>query len=145
KVERWDALEIDTVSTAHGSTPAKLPDRSVRFGGPRPEREVYTLMAKTLTGVTAVRLEVMTDDSLPHKGPGRQDNGNLHLNEFRVEASPADRPTEMSAVKIRSAVADFDQAGWDISRAIDGQPGTAWGIYPAVGRPHQAVFVFEKP
>jgi hypothetical protein len=33
---------------------------------------------------TAVRLEVMSDPSLPMKGPGRQDNGNLHLSEFRL-------------------------------------------------------------
>ena len=35
--------------------------------------------------IAAVRLEVLTDDALPHKGPGRQDNGNLHLSEFKVK------------------------------------------------------------
>jgi hypothetical protein len=29
--------------------------------------------------------------------------------------------------------------------AIDGKPSTAWGIYPAVGKPHQVVFVFDRP
>ncbi|MEQ1913108.1 MAG: hypothetical protein ABMA15_30120, partial [Vicinamibacterales bacterium] len=37
--------------------------------------------------VTAVRLELLTDDTLPHKGPGRQDNGNLHLSEFKLTAA----------------------------------------------------------
>ena len=32
--------------------------------------------------ITAVRLEVMADPSLPQGGPGRQGNGNLHLTEF---------------------------------------------------------------
>ena len=29
--------------------------------------------------------------------------------------------------------------------AIDGKPGTAWGIYPQVGKPHEAVFEFAEP
>src|SRR5262249_20229055 len=108
--------------------------------------DVYTVTATTaLAGVTAVRLEVPTDDSLPHRGPGRQDNGNLHLNEFRVTAGPAARPKEAQPAAIRHAAADFDQAGWDVTRAIDREPGTAWGICPAVGRPHHAVFVLAKP
>src|SRR5262249_29059663 len=108
--------------------------------------DVYTVTATTaLAGVTAVRLEVLTDDSLPHRGPGRQDNGNLHLNEFRVTAGPAARPKEAQPVAIRHAAADFDQAGWDGSPAIDGQPGSAGGTYPAVGRPHPAVSVLANP
>src|SRR5262249_13785166 len=74
------------------------PDRSVRFGGPRPATDVYTVTAHTeLRGVTAVRLEVLTDALLPHKGPGRQDNGNLHLNEFRVSAGPRGGPAGPAA------------------------------------------------
>src|SRR5690606_32627119 len=42
-------------------------------------------------------------------------------------------------------VADFDQTSWDVGKAIDGQPKTAWGIYPAVGKPHHALFVFARP
>src|SRR5262249_42508282 len=28
---------------------------------------------------------------------------------------------------------------------IDGNPKTAWGIFPKVGQPHRAVFEFEQP
>src|SRR5262249_14769727 len=115
------------------------------FGGKRPDKDTYTITADTsLSTITAVRLEVLTDDSLPHKGPGRQDNGNLHLNEFILAAAAkgGKRPT---AVAIASATADFNQAGWTIAHAIDGKPATAWGIYPAVGKPHQAVFIFKTP
>jgi hypothetical protein len=143
----WQVLEPARVSTAKGSQPTTLPDRSVRFGGPRPAVDVYTIAATTaLDTISAVRLEVLTDDTLPHNGPGRQDNGNLHLNEFRVRAGPRG-PTlgAQKPVAVRSAVADFDQEGWTAAMAIDGKPGTAWGIYPAVGRAHQAVFAFKEP
>jgi hypothetical protein len=142
----WTVLEPSAVASAGGSTPEKMPDRSVRFTGPRPAVDTYTVSAVAdLQGITAVRLEVLTDDSLPHHGPGRQDNGNLHLSEFRVEAAPLAKPQSRHSVPVKSAVADFDQAGWEVGRAIDGKAETAWGIYPEVGKPHEAVFVFAQP
>jgi hypothetical protein len=99
------------------------------------------------TRVTAVRLELLADDALPHRGPGRQDNGNLHLSEFTVTAAPvaAGAAGKAKPVNIRSAVADFDQAGWTVRHAIDGNGATAWGIYPQVGRSHEAVFELAEP
>src|SRR5262249_6092125 len=134
------------VPPAGGATPEKLPDHSVRFTGTRPAVDTYTVTAPAdVKGISAVRLEVLTDDSLPHHGPGRQDNGNLHLSEFRVEAAPKGNPAARQAVPVKTAVADFDQAGWDVSRAIDGKTDTAWGISPEVGKPHEAVFQFAQP
>src|SRR5207245_1066866 len=85
-----------------GASPVKLPDLSVRFGGKRPDKDTYAIEAATdLPAVTGVRLEVLADESLPHRGPGRQDNGNLHLSEFRVEASPAADPKQRRPVPRR--------------------------------------------
>ncbi len=133
----WRVPEFTTAS-ANGSTLARLKDGSVRAGGTRPEKDTYTLTTRLTGRVTAVRLELLTDDTLPHRGPGRQDNGNLHLSEFAV--SVAGKP-----VKIRSASADFDQSGWTVLHAIDGNKSTAWGIYPQVGKPHEAVFELAEP
>jgi hypothetical protein len=142
----WTALTPTTVRSANGSKPERLPDNSVRFGGPRPEVDTYTVEAPTtLKGITAVRLEVLTDDSLPHKGPGRQDNGNLHLSEFRVAAAPKGDPAVKQPLTLQSPSADFNQAGWGVARAIDGNPKTAWGIYPEVGKPHAAAFELKEP
>src|SRR5262249_61860853 len=79
------------------------------------------------------------------KGPGRQDNGNLHLNEFRLVAAPRGDPLAGKPVRWQSAKADFDQQGWTIAHAIDGNPATAWGIYPQVGKPHRAAFTLKEP
>ncbi len=142
----WLVPEPQDPRAKQGSTLTVLPDRSVLSGGPTPERDMYTA---TLTvpqkGLTALRVEVLCDDSLPHKGPGRCHNGNLHLSEVRVTVQPPGEPTKAEAVKLKAATADFDQAGWGVARAIDGNAATAWGIYPAVGTPHRAVFEFEKP
>lgn len=136
----WSVLTLE--AQAKSSKPEVMKDGSVRFGGPRPEKDTYTLTTTVPDRTTALRLEVLTDETLPHRGPGRQDNGNLHLSEVRIVAG-ADGASA-KPVAISAAIADFDQMGWDITRAIDGKPETAWGIYPAVGQPHEAVFRLKE-
>jgi cytochrome c553 len=142
----WTVLTPTAVQSAKGSKPEQMPDNSVRFGGTRPDVDTYTVEAQTpLKGITAVRLEVLTDDALPHKGPGRQDNGNLHLSEVRAHAAPKAEPGAKRPLALQNASADFNQAGWTAAMAIDGDPKTAWGIYPEVGKPHAAAFELKEP
>ncbi|HEV3003225.1 MAG TPA: DUF1553 domain-containing protein, partial [Pirellulales bacterium] len=142
----WATLDPATVASAEGSTPAKQPDGSIIFGGARPERDTYTIVAETdLKNITAIRLEVLTDPGLPQQGPGRQDNGNLHLSEFEVLAAPRNDPAAAARIALENPSADFDQDGWTVAMAIDGKLESAWGIYPQVGKPHQAVFEFKEP
>ncbi len=146
----WEPLDPIASQSTGGATLTRQPDGSILSGGKRPEKETLIITARTsLKGVTAIRLQTLTDESLPHKGPGRQDNGNLHLSEFRVAlvgpaADGASAPS-IQPLALRAAVADFDQAGWGIARAIDGLPETAWGIYPKVGQPHEAIFELTAP
>ncbi|MGH7224134.1 MAG: DUF1549 domain-containing protein, partial [Gemmataceae bacterium] len=114
----WTVLDPATVTSAKGSTPSKQADHSVRFGGPRPEVDTYTIEAHSdLQGITGVRLEVLTDASLPHQGPGRQDNGNLHLTEFHMRAAPRHKPEAGKAIILQNPRADFNQDGWTIGLA----------------------------
>jgi cytochrome c553 len=139
RLSRWKPLTV--TATARESKVEPQMDLSVRFTGPRPDKDTYTLTATADRLITALRLEVLSDDSLPHHGPGRQDNGNLHLSEVRVRVGEG----AGRSIAIRSATADFNQAGWDITRAIDGNAATAWGIYPEVGKSHEAVLVLAEP
>ena len=142
----WQVLTPSEARSKQGASLKVLIDRSVLAVGNRPDRDTYTATAKVDgNGASALRLEVLTDDTLPHNGPGRQDNGNLHLSEVRVSAQVPGAANKSVEVKLKRAVADFDQEGWGVSRAIDGDATTAWGIYPAVGQSHAAVFEFEKP
>ena len=50
-----------------------------------------------------------------------------------------------ASLKIRRATADFSQEGWTVEHAIDGNAGSAWGIYPKVGESHLGVFELETP
>jgi len=141
----WKVLPPTAIASANGSAPKLQPDGSILFFGTRPERNTYTLTLETdLAAITAVQVEVLKDESLPHEGPGRQDNGNLHLSEFKLSVAPADGGAA-TPVAIASATADFNQEGWGVARAIDGDPATAWGIFPEVGKSHMAVFVLREP
>jgi mono/diheme cytochrome c family protein len=142
----WSVLDPTEVATAQGSVLTRQDDLSLLATGDRPEQDTYTITARTeIRGITGIRLELLTDRSLPHQGPGRQDNGNLHLNEFRVTvtpstAAPAAQPALASQLTLERPQADFNQEGWSVDLAIDNVPSTAWGIYPEVGKPHVAVF-----
>ena len=141
----WRTLEPGMFVSSEGATLRRLDDASILSTETRPETDIVTVRATTeLSRITAIRLEVLTDESLPQNGPGRQDNGNLHLSEFELQVRHPGA-TQDEAVPIHQATADFDQAGWTIQHAIDGNDATAWGIHPAVGMPHQAVFVPESP
>jgi len=89
----WRIIDPDSFVSANGASLAKQSDGSITSTGTRPDKDTYTI---TITAeapkITGLRLEVLADDALPMKGPGRQDNGNLHLNEIEVLARPAPRP-----------------------------------------------------
>jgi len=144
QVVEWKPIDAETIMSAGGATLTRQPDGSLLASGLRPERDTYTVTANSpLANVTAVRLEVLADDSLPKKGPGRQDNGNLHLSEFQVLAFPSGAATPRT-LSLVSSSADFNQAGWTIEHAIDGNEKSAWGVHPKVGESHQAVFEFKE-
>jgi len=144
RLASWRVLDATSFVSAGGAIPVEQPDRSILFTGPRSDKDTYTIVAPTgLESITAVRVEALSDPSLPSRGPGRADNGNFHLHGIRVFAAPAAEPSRKTELALVKPSADFDQAGWDVTKALDGNPKTGWAIYPRVGRAHQAVFQVE--
>ena len=141
----WKVIDPQTFVSSGGATLTRQADGSLLAGGPRPERDTCTITAPApLANITAVQLEVLTDPSLPKNGPGRQDNGNLHLSEFQILLFEpgAGQPRE---VALTNPSSDFNQSGWTIEHALDRNEKTAWGIHPAVGEAHRAVFELKDP
>jgi len=69
----WNVLSPTTVSSQNGATLSVLSDQSILASGTSPTTDVYVVTAATsLTGITGIRLEALTDASLPFGGPGRQ-------------------------------------------------------------------------
>ncbi len=144
----WTTPAPIRVTSAGGATAKVLPDGSILFGGKPSERDTYTLVLNSdLTAVGALRLEVLHDPSLPHKGPGRADDGNFVLS--KISVSIAESGTDESPEKsltIADAQADFSQQGYPVAGAIDDDPQTGWAIDGKGGPGKQAaLFRLAKP
>jgi hypothetical protein len=142
---QWTPLDVETFVSVEGATQHRGEDGAIVSSGRRAEKDTYTITATTaLTEITALRLDVHALDSLPMNGPGRQDNGNFHLTEFEAQVFGLGSGQPID-VEFRRATADFNQADWEVDYALDDDQRTAWGIHPAVGQPHHAVFELAKP
>lgn len=136
----WTPLEAETYVSTQGATLTREAKGVIVSGGTKPDTDTYAITATSpLENITALRLEVMPHDSLPMRGPGRNDNGNFHLSEIEMLVFDAGGSAPR-AVTFRHASADFNQTDWGIARAVDGDLKTAWGIHPEVGVAHEAVF-----
>jgi len=121
-------------------------DHSLLAGGNFPSTDLYVVeTAAPEKPITAFRLEIMTDASLPGGGPGRVKPGNFILSEFQVEIATEKSGGKFEPVKLKSAFADFSQNKWPVENSIDGNRKTGWAIAPQFGSPHYAVFIPEKP
>ena len=142
----WTVLDPASFTASSSAVLTKQNDSSLLVSGESPKIDTYTITANTdLTNITAIRLEVLTDSSHPRNGPGRQpENGNFHLSEFKAIIAPKREPAKGQPVALQNPTADFNQEGWSIDKAIDGDTNTAWGIFPETGKPHHAVFELKE-
>lgn len=125
----WRVLEVAESKSRGGATLTKLDDHSILASGANPAEDVYEFVARTgQTNITAIRLEALKDASLPGGGPGRADNSNFVLSEIELEAVSASDPALKEAVKFSGASADFSQEGFDVAKAIDGDPKSGWAV-----------------
>jgi hypothetical protein len=141
---KWTTFGYESFLSTEGSQLARATDALVA-SGTRPDKDTYIITGTAaLAKITAIRIEVFADKAQPKEGPGRQDNGNLTLSEFEAQVFDPGA-TQPVKVKFSRATADFNQASYTAQQAIDGNPATGWGIYPAVGQTHHAVFELAEP
>ncbi len=162
----WTVLRpsVDDISTG-GEKYFIQKDGSFLCQGYAPRSSKVQLTSKTeLQNITAFRLELLTDPTLPLGGPGRSPEGLSALTEFTVDAAPADDPTKITKLKFVRATSDYDQPVRPLdpayndksgklvtgpaSFAIDGKDETAWGYDTGPGLRNQsrkAVFNLATP
>ncbi len=142
KTARWTVLRPAKVT---GSLPflTVQPDDSVFVSGDMSKSDTYDITFSTpIKNITAVRLEVLPDERLPRRGPGRINYegpfGDFFLSEFSLFV-------EGKKVALKEATQSF-AGGKDVAaRAIDGDPQTGWSINGGQGRAHTAVFRLAEP
>jgi hypothetical protein len=152
KQTRWWIASPASVVAPSGTKLERKDDQSYLATGTNPPQATYTLTFEEIPDdVTAIRLEVLPDDSLPAKGPGRAGNGNFVLTEI-VARIVTDGESAERKVALQHATATYEQTGaagqnpygkWAIAAAIDHEAkGKTWGwaVMEQVGRAQVAVF-----
>jgi hypothetical protein len=142
----WTLLDPLTLEAANGHILTKQADGSVLASGPDSDQETYTVTTQTsLIGITAIRLDALTDPSLEGNGPGFHNN--FVMSEFSVQASPANGGTG-KPVTLTRPTADFcqrDAPVFTIECTLDGNPNSGWAVAGQTGRPHTAVYQTAVP
>ncbi len=140
----WKALKPQS-ATSEIPTLTILPDDSVLSSGDITKSDTYkTIYDYDMTGVTAIRLETLTDDSLPQKGPGRAyyegRSGDFVLNDLKLTL-------DGRVTKFARAAESFANGNNNAEKVIDDDLLTGWTITKdgGIGQAHAALFVFDKP
>lgn len=139
-------LEVVTFESTAGSTHQLLPDGSILLADDNtPSTDTYVITLKTnLPRVMGLRLETLTDASLPGQGPGRGDpvRPNFVLNDFNVTAASATNLTEVRPITFQRASASFSQKNYSIETLLkpNGDKQKGWAINPQFHQSHWALF-----
>jgi len=148
--KKWTILRPSQMKSDGGATLTLQEDGSVLAGGANPEADTYTYETRIdRPGITALRLEVLGDPSLPNNGPGRDEEGNFFLTRVVVHTAPAAKPEAAQEIKWKEAFADESQRGYEPANLVRKQDYyTGWAIdptyQPAAPR-RQVVLIPEKP
>ncbi len=158
KPTAWVNLDIEKATSKQGGTPAvakdgaKLtvqPDGSILASGKIDAVDLYTVVgkAKLARPATAVRIEVLSDPSLPNKGPGRAENGNFVLNEFKLTYQKAgkDDAVKPAPVRLTAPLATVQQDGFPAANAVDNNPATGWAVGNGLSKNQAVLFKFQSP
>ncbi len=147
--QAWQFCEVSEVISKGGATLKKLPDGSYLAEGKNPDKETYEvrlIVRPELKQITALRLEALPDDNLPMKGAGRSPNGNIVMSGVKIALRTNSKGEgEWLDLAIKAADADFSQKEYQIGGVLDADPANGWGIYPEVGKAHQAMFTLAEP
>lgn len=139
-------VELVSADSSAGAELKLLSDGSYLVAGKNPDVDKFSITAKTdLAQISGFRVEALAHNSLPNSGPGRSDEGNFVLSEFRAFAAATSEIKSEHRVAFAQAQADFAQEGFLASAALDGKEPTGWGIAPQTGRDHQIVFMAKQP
>ena len=132
-------------------------DGSIFSSGDISKRDVFdvTFDVSAWKGITALKLEVLTDERLPKSGPGRiyyeGPPGDFWLSQITAGTNGAvgnalrGVPDAGNIFNFKSASHSFAAGKNTAEAAIDDDPQTGWSINGGQGRPHYAVFVLEQP
>jgi hypothetical protein len=165
KIANWQTLKPANVLTYHETPHKVLADDSILLQGKPTDEDAYAINIQLdESTINGIRLEVLPDNSLPRKGPGRAGNGNFVVTQL-IAARGNHREMEVlkkvfnlwpenlqkQTLPLANASATIEQASndknhpykkWSAGSAIDQDkhgPTWGWAILPESGKPNELV------
>jgi mono/diheme cytochrome c family protein len=141
----WIILDLAGLRAEGGAALSRKDDGSVLVAGNNPDSDRFTFSAVTdVSNIGALRIEALSDPSLPKNGPGRSPSGNFLVTDLilRAKAKGADKVVEL---KPKAIGATFEQDKFPASGVVDDNESSGWSVGSQVGKDHAAVFEFETP
>jgi mono/diheme cytochrome c family protein len=150
---QWETMEIVAFESSAPEKHEVLEDGSLLLPGKSPQNAVYTVRAKTdLAKVAAIKLETLTHDKLPSKGPGRNElagRPNFVLQELEVaRAIDAGNGETLKKLSPVNPTADFFQANFKPEKLFDGKTKdrqNGWAIAGEFSKDHWVSFGLAEP
>jgi len=141
-VQKFEALPIANAKALSAKL-AKQPDGSFLAHNKAPKTDTYTLeISGHAKPVTALQLEVLTDDSLPGKGPGYNKGGNFVLTKLTATFQRGKSTRELV---LHSPQADFEQKTFTADKTLDADDQTGWAVSGATGKKHVLTVQLAEP
>ncbi len=149
EVVEWDVIRP---VSAESNLPRLrvLDDGSVLSTGDVTKRDVFTLrfsLKQLPTPLTAIRLEVLPDDRLPARGPGRAfyegRKGDFFLSE--VTARVGDRPVRFATASHSYGKISVGSGNANAGNVLDGEGSTGWSTSGREGERQVLVLQLAEP
>ena len=146
KATPWRTLEPDSMKTNLPKLEV-LEDGSIFSSGDVTKRDVFDLNFTSKQPITALRLEVLPDDRLPNRGPGRcyyeGRKGDFFLSEFTVNVSGK----KQKVVNPSSTFGKISVGGGSAkaSNVTDRDGSSGWSTAGQQGKANHLILPLEKP
>ncbi len=142
---QWQSIVPETFESTGNEEFAIQEDGAVLLTGSVPDtvEHIFTFTPQS-SEITAIKVDALTDDAIPGKGPGR---GDANRSNFILSELTCDLVTDEETVSLilQDPTADFSQTNWPVAASIDGDRKTGWAISPQFGKPHWASYTLSEP
>ena len=138
------ALELDwqawvpASATTSGGTLTIGDGGLITAGGTLPVGVIYTLKAQAVTGLTALKLQILPDNEDPKSWPERASVLS------RITMAVVGRDGKQTPVKLKEVIADYLAGPFDPQESLDDGPG-GFGSYPALAGGRWCIIIPEGP
>jgi hypothetical protein len=142
----WHVVQPASFTSAGGASGRIQADGSVLVSGNRPAKDSYTIRFNTdLADIAGIKIEALTDESLPGQGPGRgqKEEGSFVLQNVAISAEERGQPPQR--LTLAEPMADSSASNHDVAAAIDDDETTGWSIGTENGQAHMASFTVAEP